>query len=195
MTLTMPFPTGSRLFPLTPLLFARRTSRELRDDDFGDHGDDFDDFRHRRPRRRRFFTFMLILLLIVGVWYVSVDQDVRSSVIKRVTTAIGATLNLNIEDILPQSGNDKELFSLSQAAPIPVFRERQQVAVTLNGISHVRLRLSHDAEGPHRGSSVKTGEVLTITDGRLVNHQWVYSVKTQSGASGWIQEKYLRAHF
>ncbi len=197
MTLTMPVPTnpGSLLFPLTPLWFARRTDRELDDDDFDDdESDDFDDFRSKRPRRRSFFMFALLLLLIVGVWYIATDSDVRS-IITRVTTTISATLNPGAEVPSRQPSNDKNSVPSSQAMLTSVFHEGQRVAVMLSGNSHARLPLSHDAEGTQHGPSVKTGDVLTIIDGKPVKDQWVYIVQTQSGASGWIQEEYLRAYF
>ena len=196
MTLTMLFPTGSRLFPLTPLFFARRTTRELDDDDFDDdEHNDFDDFRSKRRRRRPFLMFSLILLLTAGVWYVASNPDVQPSILKRVVGAIGATFNPVFADLWLQPDHDTDSALVSQTVPIPIFHEGQHVVIALTGGPHTRLRLSHDAEGTRHGASVKAGDVLTIIDGRLIKHQWVYFVQTKSEESGWISKEYLRAHF
>lgn len=194
MTVTTLFQTDPRLFPLAPLFFARQTNRELNDDDFDDDAaDDFDRFRPRRPRRRLFLKFTLILLLITGVWYIARDPDMRS-IITRVVVAINSRFGPETEAIPRQSPNTKDPIPLPQTVPVPVFREGQRVAVVLKGDSRARLRLSHDVEGTDHGPSVKTGDVCTIIDGRLIKHRWIYIVQTKSGASGWIQEDYLRAH-
>ncbi len=196
MTLTMPVPTGSPLFPLTPLFFAQHTTRELDDDDFDeDEYDDFDDFRSKHPRRRPFLKFALILLLIAGVWYVVANSNMPSSILKRVTGAIGAIFNPGFTDLSLQSDHGTDSALLSQAVPLPAFHEGQHVVITLTGEPHARLQLSHDTGGTQPGPSVQTGDVLTIIDGRLINHQWLYFVQTQSEHSGWIPEESLRAQF
>ncbi len=195
MTVTMPWSTGSRFVPLTPLYFAQHTTRELDDDDFDeDEFDDFDDFRSKRPRRRPFLKFTLLLLLIAGIWYLWANPDVRSSMSQRMAVVI-SIFNPGPADRSLHPGNGTDPASLSQTVPIPVFHEGQQTIVTLTGEPQARLRLSLNAEGTPHGHSVKTGDVLTVTDGMFVKHQWVYSVKTPSEDSGWIPEKYLRAHF
>ncbi len=193
MTVTTVFPTDSRLFPLTPLCFARQTNRELHDDDFDDVAGDVDGFRPQRPRRRLFLKFTLILLLIVGVWYVATDPDMRSF-ISRVAVATDNRLDPGTETLSRPSHNGNDPIPIPQTVPVPVFHEGQHVTVALKGDSLARLRLNRDAEGTGYGPSVKTGDVLTIIDGRFIKYRWIYIVQTHSGASGWIQEEYLRAH-
>ncbi len=186
MTLTMPFPTASRLVPAAPLLFARHTEREHEDVD-DDEPDDFDDLRPRRPRYRAFMKIALILLLVVGAWYVSTDPDLRSSVSRRVMAVI------DFAERSFRSGAGTTTL-LSQTVPVPVFHEGQQVVVTVNAPPQARfLQLHQDATETQPGPLVKIGDGLTVIDGRLVRHQWVYLVRMDAGDSGWIPEEHLRA--
>jgi hypothetical protein len=52
-----------------------------------------------------------------------------------------------------------------------------------------------DPAGAKPGPVVRPGETLTILDGDLQPHGWVYSVRTDEGTKGWIGEKRLRLKF
>lgn len=77
--------------------------------------------------------------------------------------------------------------------PTPLFKEGQRVVVQsdpkqLTGT----VFLSADAAGMVPGPLVKPGTTLTVTDGELRNNSWVYSVRTEDGAVGWIPESRLK---
>lgn len=53
--------------------------------------------------------------------------------------------------------------------------------------------LTTDAAGSRPGPTVRPGETLTVLDGDLRTNAWVYAVRTETGAKGWIEEKRLKA--
>lgn len=74
------------------------------------------------------------------------------------------------------------------AIPSPKFGEGQQVFVG------APIRLTADSAGAKPGpATAKPGSALKVLDADLHNNAWVYSVRTQQGATGWIAEKNLRA--
>lgn len=85
------------------------------------------------------------------------------------------------------------------AAPAPVvtasplFGEGQKVTATLNPATPGdTVTLTQDSAGTKPGPAVHPGVTLTILDGELQPGGWVYSVRTDDGAKGWIPEKRLR---
>ncbi len=70
----------------------------------------------------------------------------------------------------------------------PKFGEGQKVFVG------APIRLTADSAGTKPGpATAKPGSALKVLDADLHNNAWVYSVRTQQGATGWIAEKNLRA--
>ena len=55
------------------------------------------------------------------------------------------------------------------------------------------MRLDGEATGNSLGPSIRSGELLTVLDGTLVDSTWRYLVHTKSGGSGWIDEPQLEA--
>ena len=54
------------------------------------------------------------------------------------------------------------------------------------------IALTQDPAGMKPGPTVPPGTALTILDGDLQSSGWVYSVRSDDGAKGWIPEKRLR---
>lgn len=74
------------------------------------------------------------------------------------------------------------------AIPSPKFHEGQKVFVG------APIRLTADSAGTKPGpATAKPGSALKVLDADLQNNAWVYSVRTQQGATGWIAGKNLRA--
>jgi hypothetical protein len=53
------------------------------------------------------------------------------------------------------------------------------------------LSLSQDAAGTKPGPTVGASGTLLVLDAELYDHTWVYLVRTEEGAKGWIAEKHL----
>lgn len=79
------------------------------------------------------------------------------------------------------------------ASLTPMFAEGQKVTVMLNpAIPGDTVTLMQDAAGTKPGPAIRPGTTLTILDGDLQNGGWVYSVRSDEGAKGWVPEKRLR---
>jgi hypothetical protein len=78
----------------------------------------------------------------------------------------------------------------------PMFSEGQKVTVTAESTASGRnIQLFADSTSSNPGPIVHPGVSLTIIDGDLQSGGWVYLVRTDEGAKGWISEKRLRLKF
>lgn len=172
--------------PLHPFFFAHQDDQDL------DVDDRFEDFHFRRqPPGRRPFRIILAVLLLIGVGYVVMNPDIMSSLVNVVSMRDGIFSKPRPETPAPRRQGTRP--APLQTPPVPVYHEEQTVTVVLQATDGPRLKLSNDAEGNKPGPLVKAGEVLTVLDGSLIGKTWVYFVRTQSGASGWIKEQNLQA--
>jgi hypothetical protein len=55
------------------------------------------------------------------------------------------------------------------------------------------VTLTSDSSGTKPGPVVTANAGLIVVDGELKSNTWIYSVRTQQGATGWISEKQLKA--
>ena len=88
----------------------------------------------------------------------------------------------------PLPNADRNVSPPSYVPPMPAFHEGQRVTVALKEGRQARFRLGDEAGEKQLGPVVKTGDVLTISDGSLIEKQWRYFVQTETGDSGWIKE-------
>ena len=172
--------------PLHPFFFAHQDDQDL------DVDDRFEDFHFRRqPPGRRPFRIILAILLLIGVGYVVMNPDIMSSLVNVVSMRDGIFSKPQPETPAPRRQGTRP--APLQTPPVPAYHEEQTVTVVLQATDGTRLKLSNDAEGNKPGPPVKAGDVLTVLDGSLIGKTWVYFVRTQSGASGWIKERNLQA--
>lgn len=81
----------------------------------------------------------------------------------------------------------------SMATPSPLYGEGQKVTAMLpSSAAGDIITLMQDAASTRPGPTVRPGTTLTILDGDLQNSGWVYSVRSDDGAKGWIAENRLR---
>lgn len=71
----------------------------------------------------------------------------------------------------------------------PLYGEGQRVTVS----SAAGLTLSQDSAGKVPGPAAKPGSPMVIMDGDLQPAGWVYQVRTETGAKGWVPEKLVKA--
>jgi hypothetical protein len=78
----------------------------------------------------------------------------------------------------------------------PMFSEGQKVTVTGDSTApDGNISLSADSSSNKPGPIVRLGVSLTVMDGDLQPGGWVYLVRTDEGAMGWVSEKRLRLKF
>jgi hypothetical protein len=78
----------------------------------------------------------------------------------------------------------------------PMFSEGQKVTVTVDEMaSGGSIPLFADSSSSKPGPIVRPGVSLTVMDGDLQPGGWMYLVRTDEGAKGWVSEKRLRLKF
>jgi hypothetical protein len=78
----------------------------------------------------------------------------------------------------------------------PMFSEGQKVTVTVNDTAPGgNIPLFADSSSSKPGPTISPGISLTIMDGDLQPGGWMYWVRTDDGATGWVSEKRLRLKF
>jgi hypothetical protein len=78
----------------------------------------------------------------------------------------------------------------------PMFSEGQKVTVTGdNTTPDGTMSLYAESSSNKPGPIVRLGVSLTVIDGDLQPSGWVYLVRTDEGAMGWVSEKRLRLKF
>ena len=77
----------------------------------------------------------------------------------------------------------------STGMPSTLYSEGQMVTALSPGET---ITLMQDPASTKPGPTLRPGTMLTILDGDLQNGAWIYSVRSEDGAKGWISEKRLR---
>jgi hypothetical protein len=78
----------------------------------------------------------------------------------------------------------------------PIFSEGQKVTVTVDELAPGgSITLFADSSNSKPGPIVRPGVSLTVMDGDLQPSGWMYLVRTDEGAKGWVSEKRLRLKF
>jgi len=78
----------------------------------------------------------------------------------------------------------------------PMFSEGQKVTVTTDEMAPGgSIPLFADSSSSKPGPIVRPGVSLTVMDGDLQPSGWMYLVRTDEGAKGWVSEKRLRLKF
>ena len=78
----------------------------------------------------------------------------------------------------------------------PMFSEGQKVTVTMDETAPGgSIPLFADSSSSKPGPIVRPGVSLTVLDGDLQPGGWMYLVRTDEGAKGWVSEKRLRLKF
>ena len=171
--------------PKWSILFAQDADQDL---DF-DEGLEDDELDHHKPPRRRPLLWIFIFLLAVGVVYWALQPDFSIFT----STNSSSTNTSEPRLTLPATGQQKVKATPGITVPSPKFREGQNVLlVQKSGKNALSATLQGDAAGTKSGPMVKVGEPLTILDGEMVGVGWVYKVRTQSGATGWVLENAIR---
>jgi hypothetical protein len=77
-----------------------------------------------------------------------------------------------------------------------MFGEGQKVTITMDETAPGgTTSLFADSSSSKPGPIVRPGVALTVLDGDLQLGGWMYLVRTDEGAKGWVSEKRLRLKF
>lgn len=158
----------------------------------------------QKPPRLRILILILFLLIVAGGAYVAMDPDLLMKLIGQersipapptppVTTHRPA---LSPPSPPPRTTDAEESNAIAPpgTVPDPAFREGQHVFVVENPDSPATApSLSQDTAGTIPGPIVRRAGTLLILDAELHNNTWVYLIRTEEGAKGWIAETQLAA--
>lgn len=156
----------------------------------------------QKPPRLRILILILLLLVVAGGAYFAMDPDMvmklagqEQPMIERATppdtTARPAIAPRPSPPSRTIDPDGLDSIAAPGAIPVPSFGEGQRVSVVPHSASPGLLSLSQDAAGTKPGPPVSG--TLLVLDAELRENTWVYFVRTEEGAKGWIAEKLLTA--
>lgn len=166
----------------------------------------------KQPRGKRGLLIFLLLVVIAGGAYLSTDPALLMELIGQVTGTLPPVPSTPIPPRPPTPsakppGPSTAPSTPSAAAPpspavpapassstSPLFTEGQRVMVFADpALPPGPVPLTIEAGGTRTSFTIRPGATVTVVDGELRNNGWVYAVRTEDGAQGWIEEKRLKA--
>ncbi|MGH7252456.1 MAG: hypothetical protein ACREIE_01530 [Nitrospiraceae bacterium] len=171
----------------------------------------------RRPRGSRGLLIVLLVMVVAGGAYLSSDPALLMELIDQVTghlppapstpipprpPTLPATLPAPLAPPSTPAGTappaspatTKPATTPAAGSPSPLFVEGQRVMVFADpALPPGPVPLTIEAGGSRSSFTIRPGATVTVVDGELRNNAWVYAVRTEDGAQGWIQEKRLKA--
>jgi len=175
----------------------------------------------RKPRGKRALLLLLLLIVIAGGAYLSSDPALLMELIGQVTGSLPPTASAPIPPRAPAApavtppmptaapptptvAPPTPAVAAPPPAPPPVpppasgppgplFAEGQRVLVFADpALPPGPVSLTIEAGGTRTSFTIRPGATVTVVDGELRNNRWVYAVRTEDGAQGWIEEKRLK---
>ncbi|WP_447983655.1 hypothetical protein [Nitrospira sp. Nam74] len=158
----------------------------------------------QKPPRLRILILILLLLVVAGGAYFAMDPELVMTLTGQeapmpapATPPVTAVHRPVVPPPpSPRALDPEGLDSVRPPGtiPTPSFGEGQRVSIVPNSASPgLPLSLTQDAAGTKSGPTVGPGRTLFVLDAELHNGTWVYLVRTDEGAKGWIAEKQLAA--
>ena len=176
---------------------------------------------HKKPSRGSPILWGLLLILIGGIAYVSMEPDmltgwlspylsespptpppmaVKPTPSTPIPMVPGTSPTADVPPVSPTVVPPPQT-TASPAAPVapssdPMFSEGQKVTVTQDDtIPGGNIPLFANSSGSNPVLTTRPGISLTIMDGDIQSGGWMYLVRTDEGALGWISERRLRLKF
>lgn len=158
----------------------------------------------QKPPRLKMLIAILLLLVVAGGAYIAMDPEVviklmgqESPMSESATRPIPAgrpAIAPRPSPPVPMDTDGSRSLPAPGMVPTPLFGEGQHVSVVMNPDSPgMPPSLSQDVAETIPGSMVRPAETLLVLDAELHNNRWVYWVRTEAGAKGWIAETQLAA--
>ena len=163
----------------------------------------------KQPGGKRGLLIVLLVMAIAGGAYFSSDPALLLELIDQVMGNLPVAPATPIPPRPPPSAPPatpagtappaspamtKPTATPAPGLPSPLFVEGQRVMVFADpALPPGPVPLTIEAGGTRSSFTIRPGATVTVVDGELRNNAWVYAVRTEDGAQGWIQEKRLKA--
>ena len=158
----------------------------------------------QKPPRLKMLIVILLLLVVAGGAYIAMDPETVIKLMGQespmpasptpLTTTGPPAIAPRPSPANPMDADDSHSLPSPGMIPTPLFGEGQHVSVVMNPDSPgMAPSLSRDVAESIPGSMVRPADTLLVLDAELHNNRWVYWVRTESGAKGWIAETHLAA--
>jgi len=154
------------------------------------------------PRSNMVVLLILLLVVAVGAYFAMNPEFVmnllgQEALPARAPGSPQAGLRSPAPSVVQRPASDpgaKQPPSPPPAVTSPLFGEGQPAKVNDDPASPGSpIALSTDSMGAEPGHGVRPGEIVTVLDAEWLGNRWVYLVRTQDGAKGWIPERQLTA--
>lgn len=169
--------------------------------------------QHAKPPNRRPVLVVLFLLILGGGAYLYTNPDLLSSLLGGIpgneaavppapkvmappTGAATPSPTMPGAPTAPANGTPPAQVAspAPSTIPIPAFMEGQRVAIVADPANPTgAVTLTADSTGTQPGPTISLSSTLTVLDADLQGNAWIYSVRTESGATGWVAESRLKA--
>ena len=157
----------------------------------------------QKPPRLRILVLIVLLLVVAGGAYIAMDPELVMKLMGEDQPVPPAPARTPARSPVAPSPSPPEPTAemeptpsvpLPSIVPSPLFGEGQHVIAVLNPRTPTApLLLNQDSARTLPGPSVKSTDTLVVLDAELQGQSWVYFVRNDEGAKGWVAEKQLAA--
>jgi hypothetical protein len=161
----------------------------------------------QKPPRLRILVLIMLLLLVAGGAYVAMDPELAMKLMGQDQPPPSPPPPARMPARSPvappvspsESATEMEpapsvTVTLPSAVPSPLFGEGQHVIAAINPTTPTApLILNRDAARTEPGPSIRSTDTLVVLDAELHGQSWVYFVRNDEGAKGWMAEQQLAA--
>lgn len=158
----------------------------------------------QKPPRLKMLIVILLLLVVAGGAYLAMDPETVIKLMGQESPIPASSpppipagrpaIASRPSPPDPMDADGARSLPTPGMIPTPLFGEGQHVSVVMNPDSlAMPPSLSQDVAETIPGAMVRPAETLLVLDAELHNNRWVYWVRTEAGAKGWIAETHLAA--
>ena len=154
----------------------------------------------QKPPRSNTIVLLILLIIVAAGAYLAMDPEFVMNLVEQgsVPVSVPGPAQPAPRSVTPprmqptEPGLGSRQPSLSAMVPTPLFGEGQNASVHADPSAPAGpISLAVDSAGTQPAQTVRPDEGVTILDAEWRGNSWVYLVRTQDGATGWISERQL----
>ena len=155
----------------------------------------------QKPPRSNTIVLLILLIIVAAGAYLAMDPEFVMNLVEQgsVPVSVPGPAQPAPRSVTPPRTQPTEPglggrqpSSLPAMVPTPLFGEGQNASVHADPSAPAGpISLTVDSAGTQPVQTVRPDEGVTILDAEWRGNSWVYLVRTQDGATGWISERQL----